>query len=139
MLPAQPRPPAEKIRQEIEDETERHLSKGSKVVSPIPIYLTIYSPVVPNLTLVDMPGAWRKGGSGWHQGWLRSSSQAGLRDQSGGCSCSGARQPRAAAAAARNAWAAPKQRWTVEGFAVEFHRRRPGAAAAAAAAALAHL
>ncbi|KAI8462851.1 MAG: dynamin-related GTPase [Monoraphidium minutum] len=46
----------EKIRQEIEDETERHLSKGSKVVSPIPIYLTIYSPVVPNLTLVDMPG-----------------------------------------------------------------------------------
>jgi dynamin 1-like protein len=25
-------------------------------VSPIPIYLTIYSPVVPNLTLVDMPG-----------------------------------------------------------------------------------
>lgn len=57
--PAAPTPllrPAEKIRQEIEDETERHLSKGSKVVSPIPIYLTIYSPLVPNLTLVDMPG-----------------------------------------------------------------------------------
>ena len=50
-------PITEKIRQEIEDETERHLSKGSKVVSPVPIYLTIYSPVVPNLTLVDMPGA----------------------------------------------------------------------------------
>lgn len=56
--PAPPRiAPAEKIRQEIEDETERHLSKGTKVVSPVPIYLTIYSPVVPNLTLVDMPGA----------------------------------------------------------------------------------
>lgn len=44
------------IRQEIEDETHRHLAKGAKVVSPIPIYLTVYSPNVPNLTLVDMPG-----------------------------------------------------------------------------------
>jgi hypothetical protein len=25
-------------------------------VSPVPIYLTVYSPKVPNLTLVDMPG-----------------------------------------------------------------------------------
>jgi hypothetical protein len=34
------------------------------VVSPVPIYLTIYSPVVPNLTLVDMPG----GHTGWGGG-----------------------------------------------------------------------
>lgn len=48
----------EEIRQEIEAETERHLQKmgGVKVVSPDPIYLTVYSANVPNLTLVDMPG-----------------------------------------------------------------------------------
>ncbi|WIA18610.1 hypothetical protein OEZ86_005059 [Tetradesmus obliquus] len=48
----------DKIRQEIEDETERLLRNqpGSKAVSPVPIYLTVYSPLVPNLTLVDMPG-----------------------------------------------------------------------------------
>lgn len=50
--------PADKIRQEIEDETERLLrtQPGHKAVSPVPIYLTVYSPLVPNLTLVDMPG-----------------------------------------------------------------------------------
>lgn len=49
---------ADKIRQEIEDETERLLRTvpGNKAVSPVPIYLTVYSPMVPNLTLVDMPG-----------------------------------------------------------------------------------
>eukprot|EP00882_Tetradesmus_deserticola_P003727 GHRQ01003942.1.p1 GENE.GHRQ01003942.1~~GHRQ01003942.1.p1 ORF type:complete len:478 (+),score=208.07 GHRQ01003942.1:111-1544(+) len=48
----------DKIRQEIEDETERLLRNqpGHKAVSPVPIYLTVYSPLVPNLTLVDMPG-----------------------------------------------------------------------------------
>lgn len=47
----------EEIRAEIDAETERHLRKmGTKVVSPDPIYLTVYSPTVPNLTLVDMPG-----------------------------------------------------------------------------------
>lgn len=48
----------DKIRQEIEDETERLLRTvpGNKAVSPVPIYLTVYSPMVPNLTLVDMPG-----------------------------------------------------------------------------------
>lgn len=78
----------EKIRQEIEDETERHLSKSHKVVSPIPIYLTIYSPLVPNLTLVDMPGeqppfAPAEMFSGRIQGWwfLRSWS---CLDSSGG-------------------------------------------------------
>lgn len=43
--------------QEIEDETKRHLAKTRKIVSPAPIQLTVYSPNVPNLTLVDMPGA----------------------------------------------------------------------------------
>ena len=43
------------IREEIEAETHRSLG-GGKAVSPEPIHLTIYSPDVPNLTLVDMPG-----------------------------------------------------------------------------------
>lgn len=34
----------------------RHLSKVRKPVSPDPIQLAIYSPKVPNLTMVDMPG-----------------------------------------------------------------------------------
>lgn len=38
--------------------------QGGKVVSPDPIYLTVYSPNVPNLTMVDMPGTWARGGSG---------------------------------------------------------------------------
>ncbi|CAD7695187.1 unnamed protein product [Ostreobium quekettii] len=47
----------EQIRQEIEDETERALgNKATKAVSPEPIHLTVSSPNVPNLTLVDMPG-----------------------------------------------------------------------------------
>lgn len=48
---------AEAIRREIEEETIRHLSKVRKPVSPDPIQLAIYSPRVPNLTMVDMPGA----------------------------------------------------------------------------------
>jgi dynamin 1-like protein len=43
------------IREEIEAETHRSLG-GGVAVSPDPIHLTIYSPDVPNLTLVDMPG-----------------------------------------------------------------------------------
>lgn len=43
---------------EIEAETIRHLGKVRKPVSPEPIQLTVYSSKVPNLTLVDMPGAW---------------------------------------------------------------------------------
>mmetsp|Transcript_14458 Transcript_14458/g.31336 ORF Transcript_14458/g.31336 Transcript_14458/m.31336 type:complete len:628 (+) Transcript_14458:150-2033(+) len=47
----------EAIRGEIEEETDRHIKKlGGKVVSPDPIYLTVYSKNVPNLTMVDMPG-----------------------------------------------------------------------------------
>jgi dynamin 1-like protein len=52
----QPPKTTDAIRKEIEDETERHLSKSTKIVSPIPMYLTVHSPNVPNLTLVDMPG-----------------------------------------------------------------------------------
>lgn len=44
------------MREEIEAETHRHLQKCRKPVSPDPIQLTVYSPTVPNLTLVDMPG-----------------------------------------------------------------------------------
>ena len=48
---------AGEIRQEIEDETERALGNIKvKAVSPDPIHLTVSSPNVPNLTLVDMPG-----------------------------------------------------------------------------------
>lgn len=47
---------ADAVRAEIEAETERSLGPG-KAVSPEPIMLTIRSPKVPNLTLVDMPGA----------------------------------------------------------------------------------
>ena len=35
----------------------RFLAGKGKAVAPDPIQLTVYSPVVPNLTLVDMPGA----------------------------------------------------------------------------------
>lgn len=42
--------------QEIEDETLRLLEKKRLAVSPEPIQLTVYSPNVPNLSLVDMPG-----------------------------------------------------------------------------------
>ena len=35
----------------------RYLKAKGKAVAPEPIQLTVYSPNVPNLTLVDMPGA----------------------------------------------------------------------------------
>lgn len=47
---------AGQIRDEIEAETNRFLSGKGRAVAPDPIQLTIYSPSVPNLTLVDMPG-----------------------------------------------------------------------------------
>lgn len=43
------------VRKEIEDETDRVTGK-SKQISPIPIHLSIYSPNVVNLTLIDLPG-----------------------------------------------------------------------------------
>jgi hypothetical protein len=49
-------PVAEGIRDEIEAETNRYLKGKGRAVAPEPIQLTVYSPNVPNLTLVDMPG-----------------------------------------------------------------------------------
>ncbi|CAF2264961.1 dynamin-related protein 1E [Brassica rapa] len=43
------------VRKEIQDETDRITGK-SKQISPVPIHLSIFSPNVVNLTLVDLPG-----------------------------------------------------------------------------------
>ncbi|GAB2232360.1 hypothetical protein Droror1_Dr00011392 [Drosera rotundifolia] len=43
------------VRKEIQDETDRVTGK-TKMISPVPIHLSIYSPNVVNLTLVDLPG-----------------------------------------------------------------------------------
>ncbi|XP_071700757.1 phragmoplastin DRP1E-like [Rutidosis leptorrhynchoides] len=43
------------VRKEIADETDRITGK-TKQISPIPIHLSIYSPDVVNLTLIDLPG-----------------------------------------------------------------------------------
>ncbi|KAK8960584.1 Dynamin-related protein 1E [Platanthera guangdongensis] len=43
------------VRKEIQDETDR-LTGKSKQISHVPIHLSIYSPHVVNLTLVDLPG-----------------------------------------------------------------------------------
>ncbi|KAE9607399.1 putative dynamin, GTPase domain, Dynamin superfamily [Lupinus albus] len=43
------------VRKEIEDETDRVTGKSNKI-SHSPIHLSIYSPYVVNLTLVDLPG-----------------------------------------------------------------------------------
>ncbi|KAG6680058.1 hypothetical protein I3842_13G020700 [Carya illinoinensis] len=43
------------VRKEIQDETDRITGK-TKQISPVPIHLSIYSPNVVNLTLIDLPG-----------------------------------------------------------------------------------
>ncbi|KAK9910187.1 hypothetical protein M0R45_034158 [Rubus argutus] len=43
------------VRQEISDETDRETGR-SKAISSVPIHLSIFSPNVVNLTLVDLPG-----------------------------------------------------------------------------------
>ncbi|KAK1313093.1 Dynamin-related protein 1C [Acorus calamus] len=43
------------IRKEIQDETDR-LTGKSKHISNVPIHLSVYSPNVVNLTLIDLPG-----------------------------------------------------------------------------------
>ncbi|KAL7083119.1 hypothetical protein ACP275_14G142200 [Erythranthe tilingii] len=43
------------VRKEIGDETDRETGR-SKQISTVPIYLSIYSPNVVNLTLIDLPG-----------------------------------------------------------------------------------
>ncbi|KAH7519480.1 phragmoplastin DRP1B [Ziziphus jujuba] len=44
------------VRKEISDETDRETGRSSKVISTVPIHLSIYSPNVVNLTLIDLPG-----------------------------------------------------------------------------------
>ncbi|KAF9626411.1 hypothetical protein IFM89_033230 [Coptis chinensis] len=43
------------VRKEIQDETDK-ITGRTKQISPIPIHLSIYSPNVVNLTLIDLPG-----------------------------------------------------------------------------------
>ncbi|XP_050236900.1 phragmoplastin DRP1E isoform X2 [Mercurialis annua] len=43
------------VRSEIQEETDRITGK-TKQISPVPIHLSIYSPNVVNLTLIDLPG-----------------------------------------------------------------------------------
>ncbi|XP_051132375.1 phragmoplastin DRP1E-like [Andrographis paniculata] len=43
------------VRKEIQDETDRITGK-TKMISPVPIHLSIYSSNVVNLTLIDLPG-----------------------------------------------------------------------------------
>ncbi|KAG6537827.1 hypothetical protein ZIOFF_002926 [Zingiber officinale] len=43
------------VRKEIQDETDRETGLN-KQISPVPIHLSIYSPNVVNLTLIDLPG-----------------------------------------------------------------------------------
>ncbi|KZV57680.1 dynamin-related protein 5A-like [Dorcoceras hygrometricum] len=43
------------VRREIADETDRETGR-TKQISSVPIYLSIYSPNVVNLTLIDLPG-----------------------------------------------------------------------------------
>ncbi|XP_061359077.1 phragmoplastin DRP1E-like isoform X2 [Gastrolobium bilobum] len=54
-LPKKPFTDFSMVRKEIEDETNRMTGK-SKQISPVPIHLSIYSPNVVNLTLIDLPG-----------------------------------------------------------------------------------
>jgi hypothetical protein len=63
--PPSPTLRADDIRSEIEIETERLIKRTGKAVSPEPIHLTVYSPQVPNLTLVDMPGMLQVAAMGW--------------------------------------------------------------------------
>ncbi|THU70698.1 hypothetical protein C4D60_Mb08t27710 [Musa balbisiana] len=43
------------VRKEISDETDRETGR-TRQISPVPIHLSIYSPNVVNLTLIDLPG-----------------------------------------------------------------------------------
>ncbi|KAM6583871.1 hypothetical protein CsatB_010873 [Cannabis sativa] len=44
------------VRKEIGDETDRETGRSTKQISSVPIHLSIYSPNVVNLTLIDLPG-----------------------------------------------------------------------------------
>ncbi|KAI3838360.1 hypothetical protein MKX03_023637 [Papaver bracteatum] len=54
------------VRREIADETDRITGK-SKQISNIPIHLSIYSPNVVNLTLIDLPGMTKVAVEGQHE------------------------------------------------------------------------
>ncbi|CAL0318052.1 unnamed protein product [Lupinus luteus] len=54
-LPRKKFPDFAAVRQEIADETDRETGR-SRGISSVPIHLSIYSPHVVNLTLVDLPG-----------------------------------------------------------------------------------
>ncbi|CAM8935615.1 unnamed protein product [Rhodiola kirilowii] len=54
------------VRQEISDETDRETGK-SKQVSTVPIHLSIYSPNVVNLTMIDLPGLTKVAVDGQHE------------------------------------------------------------------------
>ncbi|XP_061357075.1 phragmoplastin DRP1B isoform X1 [Gastrolobium bilobum] len=54
-LPRKKFPDFAAVRQEIADETDRETGR-TKGISSVPIHLSIYSPHVVNLTLVDLPG-----------------------------------------------------------------------------------
>ncbi|KAI4311438.1 hypothetical protein MLD38_036336 [Melastoma candidum] len=54
------------VRQEISDETDRETGR-SKQISTVPIHLSIYSPNVVNLTLIDLPGLTKVAVDGQHE------------------------------------------------------------------------
>lgn len=54
-LPRRPFTDFSLVRKEIQDETDRITGK-TKQISPVPIHLSIYSPNVVNLALIDLPG-----------------------------------------------------------------------------------
>ncbi|XP_038684219.1 dynamin-related protein 1B isoform X2 [Tripterygium wilfordii] len=54
------------VRKEISDETDRETGR-SKQISTVPIHLSIFSPNVVNLTLVDLPGLTKVAVEGQHE------------------------------------------------------------------------
>ncbi|KAF5733513.1 DYNAMIN-like 1B isoform 1 [Tripterygium wilfordii] len=54
------------VRKEISDETDRETGR-SKQISSVPIHLSIFSPNVVNLTLVDLPGLTKVAVEGQHE------------------------------------------------------------------------
>lgn len=54
-LPRKRFPDFAAVRKEIQDETDRETGR-SRAISTVPIHLSIYSPYVVNLTLIDLPG-----------------------------------------------------------------------------------
>ncbi|XP_050204201.1 phragmoplastin DRP1A [Mercurialis annua] len=54
------------VRKEISDETDRETGR-SKQISTVPIHLSIYSPNVVNLTLIDLPGLTKVAVEGQHE------------------------------------------------------------------------